>query len=454
MSVFLPTNTPDTQTPFTYAEFLHPPSRIIAFAIAVRKGSIELPQTSPADVHVFCVECSRRHGLTGQAPDRRKLCPACECQLNNPDDAVVTNLNLTEDYKTSVLSGLSPNIIMECTGRALSFWAYQTTQEVIYQRYLEKTLTEKLKTLNKKFEKTVGDANTDILGLQEKIRDDYDDMRRKHEELAHSYQDKCRKLTQVQELYDKVKRKAELGQMEAAASDAVDSNLHGRILHTVMRIPTSGRTEGISEGLLAEEALGHYGKTEFGQSLGLRKFNVQALLPQHLIICSILDTSDGSRTQYGVMSRSGQTWSTQRPSPTTWSTRGGGQCYSGTGQESPKTMPKKRKTLQKPKRPGAKSDEKDKRFGVKWLQAAAHKLVHWWRQRRGGRNLAERRERPRLTMSSPVHFISNQTAGGYSAVPVLPEPGSVAIDASKLGLQWEALGAHPIWRTGESEDGR
>ena len=50
--------------------------------------------------------------------------------LPNPDDVVVTNLNPSEDYKTSVLSGLSPNVIMECAGRALSFWAYQTTQEM------------------------------------------------------------------------------------------------------------------------------------------------------------------------------------------------------------------------------------------------------------------------------------------------------------------------------------
>jgi E3 ubiquitin-protein ligase CCNP1IP1 len=50
--------------------------------------------------------------------------------LPNPDDVVVTNLNPTDDYKTSVLSGLSPNIIMECAGRALGFWAYQTTQEM------------------------------------------------------------------------------------------------------------------------------------------------------------------------------------------------------------------------------------------------------------------------------------------------------------------------------------
>jgi hypothetical protein len=57
--------------------------------------------------------------------------------LLNPDDAVSTILNPTEDYKTSVLSGLDPNTIMECAGRALGFWAYQITQEMygLYSRY-------------------------------------------------------------------------------------------------------------------------------------------------------------------------------------------------------------------------------------------------------------------------------------------------------------------------------
>ena len=39
-------------------------------------------------------------------------------------------LNPTEDYKTSVLSGLSPSVIMECAGRGVAFWVYQTTQEM------------------------------------------------------------------------------------------------------------------------------------------------------------------------------------------------------------------------------------------------------------------------------------------------------------------------------------
>ena len=80
--------------------------------------------------HIFCIDCSNRCQLSGQRP----ICPACDIQLTNPDDVVVANLNPTEDYKTSVLSGLSPNVIMECAGRALNFWAYQTMQEMSVEK--------------------------------------------------------------------------------------------------------------------------------------------------------------------------------------------------------------------------------------------------------------------------------------------------------------------------------
>lgn len=82
------------------------------------------------DSHVFCIDCSNQCQLSGQQRGQHRSCPACEASLPNPDDVVVTNLNPTEDYKTSVLSGLSPHIIMECSGRALGFWAYQTTTEM------------------------------------------------------------------------------------------------------------------------------------------------------------------------------------------------------------------------------------------------------------------------------------------------------------------------------------
>ena len=79
--------------------------------------------------HIYCVPCSEALGL-GRSDGSVRLCPACETQLPNPDDVVRANLNPTEDYKTSVLSGFSPTVIMECAGRGLAFYSYQTAQEM------------------------------------------------------------------------------------------------------------------------------------------------------------------------------------------------------------------------------------------------------------------------------------------------------------------------------------
>lgn len=56
---------------------------------------------------------------------------------------------------------------------------------------------------------------------------DQDNLRRKNDELNQAYKDKSRKLLQTQELYDKLKRRAMLGQIQDAASDAVDTTLQG-----------------------------------------------------------------------------------------------------------------------------------------------------------------------------------------------------------------------------------
>ena len=58
---------------------------------------------------------------------------------------------------------------MECAGRALSLWAYQATQDICYQEYLYKTLSEKYSTLSMRLDKTVNDANTEIDSLHRTI---------------------------------------------------------------------------------------------------------------------------------------------------------------------------------------------------------------------------------------------------------------------------------------------
>ena len=79
--------------------------------------------------HIFCDQCSEQLGLLSRS-NVHKACPACQTILTNPDDAVSTQLNPTEDYKTSVLSGLNPTTVVECAGRGLAFWSYQCSQEM------------------------------------------------------------------------------------------------------------------------------------------------------------------------------------------------------------------------------------------------------------------------------------------------------------------------------------
>ena len=74
---------------------------------------------------------------------------------------------------------------MECAGRALSFWAYQATQEVydfltfyydtadnterVYQEIMVTSLSDKHNSLNAQMDKIIHDANAEISDLRIKM---------------------------------------------------------------------------------------------------------------------------------------------------------------------------------------------------------------------------------------------------------------------------------------------
>jgi hypothetical protein len=128
-----------------------------------------LPPTDTIGSHVFCNRCADATGLS-RTSNSSRTCPACGTQLVNLDDVVVAGLDPSEDYKTSVLSGLSPSIIMDCASRGLAFYSYQAAQEIIYQETLAKSLTEKYSVLNQQMDTLINDANVQIKGLQDKMQ--------------------------------------------------------------------------------------------------------------------------------------------------------------------------------------------------------------------------------------------------------------------------------------------
>lgn len=174
--------------------------------------------------HVFCTQCADTSGLS-RAPNGNRQCPACGTQLVNPDDVVVSGLNPSEDYKTSVLSGLSPAVILECASRGLGFYTYQSSQEIIYQEYLAKSLAEKYSTLSQHMDQLIHDANAQIKTLQEKLQGmqvEMGAMEEKNHELVNAFREKSKAQHHLQQLYQKLKNQCMVPQVANAASNEAD----------------------------------------------------------------------------------------------------------------------------------------------------------------------------------------------------------------------------------------
>ncbi|KAI0662994.1 hypothetical protein C8Q70DRAFT_484212 [Cubamyces menziesii] len=158
--------------------------------------------------HIFCVECAN------ELFNASRLCPACETSLTEPDDVVVCSLHPSNDYKTSVLSGLNPAIILEICSRALSFWQYQVHQEHSFQQALYRNVTDKHAQLEKRLENVIREANGEISLLTNKLQDlerDIDTERRKTTTLQDSLKESEKEYHKLKAQYDKLKRKALLG---------------------------------------------------------------------------------------------------------------------------------------------------------------------------------------------------------------------------------------------------
>lgn len=86
---------------------------------------------------------------------------------------------------------------------------------------------------------------------------DQDNLRRKNEELAQAFRDKSRKHSQTQELYDKLKRRVMLGQVQNAASDAVDHTIHASAVNNRFIDPTTGFDQARRQSPLFAEPQGN-----------------------------------------------------------------------------------------------------------------------------------------------------------------------------------------------------
>ncbi|KAF8803809.1 hypothetical protein BYT27DRAFT_6720183 [Phlegmacium glaucopus] len=130
--------------------------------------------------HIFCIECAN------ELFSKSRVCPACETNLTEPDDVVVCSLQPTNDYKTSVLSGLTPSTILDICSRAISFWQYQIHQENAFQQAVVRNVNDKNGQLQKQLDNVIREANGEMNLLNNKkaeLERDLELERRKVREL-------------------------------------------------------------------------------------------------------------------------------------------------------------------------------------------------------------------------------------------------------------------------------
>lgn len=208
--------------------------------------------------HIFCVECAN------ELFNAARLCPACETSLSEPDDVVVCSLHPSNDYKTSVLSGLTPSIILEICSRAISFWQYQIHQENSFQQAVVRSVNDKVAQLQKQVDNVVREANAEINLISNKYADCQRDLELEHRkvrDLQEAAREKDKEYQKLKAQLDKIKRKAlfahnapiapatgdeQLNKRRSFASNSVDLGavVGGMEACGIQRTPIVNRTSG------------------------------------------------------------------------------------------------------------------------------------------------------------------------------------------------------------------
>ncbi|KAF9081816.1 hypothetical protein BGX23_000415 [Mortierella sp. AD031] len=154
--------------------------------------------------HIFCVGCANK------AFDTALVCPACETSLTQQDDIVFVDLNPSQEYRSSILSGLRPDVIMEICTRAVSFWTYQTSQEAKYQEMTQKTLEDKVGQLERQLQRMTREVNVELNGFRDTVsglQKDIEQEKHKSADLTDQLDEKSRQLSNLQTMYDRQKRR-------------------------------------------------------------------------------------------------------------------------------------------------------------------------------------------------------------------------------------------------------
>ncbi|KAF5296558.1 hypothetical protein FQA39_LY12476 [Lamprigera yunnana] len=126
--------------------------------------------------HIFCSEHT-------QVLTKNFTCLACGTRVSNDLGVVCVDLNPTEQYKTMILTGLSPEQIMEIASRAIGFYVYQMNYNNQNKDASLRAVNEQLDELKDYCSSLTSKFKTDILKERKKAENLKGELEEKIKEI-------------------------------------------------------------------------------------------------------------------------------------------------------------------------------------------------------------------------------------------------------------------------------
>ncbi|XP_042868362.1 uncharacterized protein LOC122250799 [Penaeus japonicus] len=156
--------------------------------------------------HIFCPEDGKN---LRQTPPGE--CPACGTKLTLQSDVLRVELDPTEQFKSMILAGLQPEVIMEVCQRGLAFWTYQVNQERTYQQHVVKRLRERMQEMQSYYEQVVRGRDDQLTAVRRQLegaRRDHEKCKEQREAVSERLAEKTRQYQRLQTLYDSLRKRA------------------------------------------------------------------------------------------------------------------------------------------------------------------------------------------------------------------------------------------------------
>jgi len=155
--------------------------------------------------HTFCDEDGTREF------SKSLVCPACDSNLSGKHDIVRHELQPSEQYKSMILAGLKPEVIMEIASRAIAFWTYQAQQEKLYHEYAAEKNKESRDKLENYFQQLVNKLQVEVKSIKVDLTSkgkELSETKRRYSEIVEQHQEKSRQHQKLQIMYDTLRRRS------------------------------------------------------------------------------------------------------------------------------------------------------------------------------------------------------------------------------------------------------